>query len=492
MAPETSSGTPQRWSVAQIHALAPDLASQKAGIKLAAPGPWSESGASPAANLLWGDCKGSGAKPYQVTVELSAPAFACSCPSRKFPCKHALGLLLLWSAGTVPDAQALPQRVQEWLKGRDERAQKTEARKSAQAQKAAEAAEEPEAARKAASAAEKRTAQRAGRIDAGFDELELWLADQVRGGLTGLRGAGYQPLDGLARRLVDAQAPGAAARVKDLAPALSTPEWSDHTLRAFAQLNLLARGWRHRAQLPGPLAATVSRRVGLAPSTEELAAAGERVADRWLVLGLRDDTPDKLVERRVWLRGEGTGRTALLLAFAPHGQNPGLPMPVGSAFDACLAFAPEAVPLRAVVLEQGELRSCAPGVSGLPGSPASTGGTLEDAAAAFAAAVAADPWTTTVPALLEAAVAVRREAGERREWHLLDAKGSLSAPLIRPGAGESAMALGTARQDPDIPRLAYALLAAGEGRPAPVFGIYSLSGFAPVTVWSADGPVSLS
>jgi hypothetical protein len=385
----------------------------------------------------------------------------------------------------VPDTKVLPQRVEEWLSGRTERAQKTQARKAAQAEKAAQVAEDPAAARKAASAAEKRTAQRAGRIDAGFDELELWLADQVRSGLTGLRGAGYKPLDGLARRLVDAQAPGVAGRVKDLAPALSAEGWPDHTLRGFAQLNLLARGWRHRAQLPGPLAATVARRIGLAPTAEEIAASGEQVADRWLVLGLRDDTPGKLVERRVWLRGEKSGRIALLLAFAPQGQSPGLALPVGSSLEARLAFAPDAVPLRAIVLEQGELQPSS------AAAPVPNGETLEAAAAAFAGAVAADPWTTAVPALLEAAVPVLERTGERQEWRVLDAKGSLSVPLIRAGSGETAQALGTARRDPDIPRSAYALLAAGGAHPVPVFGIYSLSGFAPVTVWSVDGPVSL-
>lgn len=471
--------------MAQIHALAPDPASQKAGTKLATPGPWSEMGTSPGASLLWGDCKGSGSKPYQVTVELSAPAFACSCPSRKFPCKHALGLLLLWSAGTVADTPALPTRVEEWISGRKDRAQKAEARKAAVAEKAAEAADDPEVARKAALAAEKRTAQRAGRIDAGFDELELWLTDQLRGGLAGLRGSGYRPLDGLARRLVDAQAPGAAARVRDLAPALSATDWPDHTLRGFAQLNLLVQGWRQRAELPAPLAATVRRRVGLAPSTEEIAAIGEQVSDRWLVLGLRDDTPDKLVERRVWLRGETSGRIALLLAFAPQGQSPGLALPVGSSLEARLAFAPEAVPLRAIVLDQGELKPTP------SAAPAPVGASLAEAAVAYAQAVAADPWTTTVPALIAAAVPVLEQVGDRREWRVCDAESGQSVPLIRPSAGENAMALGTAGKDPDIPRSAYALLAAGGARPAPVFGIYSLSGFAPVTLWSEEGPVSL-
>ena len=250
-------------------------------------------------------------------------------------------------------------------------------------------------------------------------------------------------------------------------------------------MNLLAQGWRHRAQLPAPLAATVRRRVGLAPSTEEIAATGEQVRDRWLVLGLRDDTPDKLIERRVWLRGESTGRAAVLLAFAPQGQSPGLALPVGSSFDARLVFAPEAAPLRAIVLEQGELRPSS------HAEPAPSGETLEDAAAALARALAADPWTVAVPALLDAVVPVLRQAGDREVWHVLDPKGALSVPLIRPGAGESAMALGTACQDPEIPRSAYALLAAGGGRPTPVFGIYSRSGFAPVTTWSVEGPVSL-
>lgn len=484
MAQETSSSPPQRWSVAQIQALAPDPASQKAGTKLAAPGPWSETGVSPDSHLLWGDCKGSGSKPYQVTVELSAPAFACSCPSRKFPCKHALGLLLLWSAGSVAEAPALPPRVEEWLSGRVERARKTQARKTAQAEKAADLAADPQAAAKTAAAAAKRAAQRAGRIEAGLDELELWLADQMRAGLAGLRGCGYQPLDGLARRLVDAQAPGVAARVRDLAPALSAPDWPDLTLRSFAQLHLLAQGWRHRAQLPAPLAGTVARRVGPAPTTEEIAATGEQAKDRWLVLGMRDDMPDKLVERRVWLRGESTGRLALLLAFAPPGQSPGLALPVGSSLEARIAFAPEAAALRAIVLEQGELR---------PSSAASipVGVTLQDAAAALAEAVAADPWTAAVPVLIDSAVPLRREPGAQSGWELLDTKAGLRVPLIRAAAGQNAMVLGTAQQDSNIPRAAYELLAACGGRPAPVFGVYSRSGFAPVTVWGPEGAVSL-
>ncbi len=44
-----------------------------------------------------GLCQGSGRQPYQARVDLAEPAFKCSCPSRKFPCKHGLALLLLFA-----------------------------------------------------------------------------------------------------------------------------------------------------------------------------------------------------------------------------------------------------------------------------------------------------------------------------------------------------------------------------------------------------------
>ncbi|MDQ0932091.1 hypothetical protein QFZ49_002021 [Streptomyces turgidiscabies] len=99
-----------RWTADQVLALAPDVSSRKAGSKLGLAGPWSEAGSSDE-GTVWGLCKGSGSKPYQTVVDIAdatGPAYKCSCPSRKFPCKHALGLLLLWAAedGAVPRGEA--------------------------------------------------------------------------------------------------------------------------------------------------------------------------------------------------------------------------------------------------------------------------------------------------------------------------------------------------------------------------------------------------
>lgn len=472
----------QRWSADRVHALAPDTASQRAGAKLASPAPWSGCGAQRATGLLWGDCKGSGAKPYQVTVELSAdqgaPGYACSCPSRKFPCKHALGLMLLWSAGGVPEAEEPPQRVQDWLDARRGRAERSEARKAAAAQRADGQGDDADSAvaRKAAEAAERRAAQRIQRIDAGLDDLELWLCDQVRSGLTGLRAAGYRPIDDLARRLIDAQAGAVATRVRDLTHCLNSPEdWPERTLAEFSLLHLLIQGWRNRDALPAPLAATVRRRIGLTMTAAEIADVGERASGRWLVLGGRDLAADKLVERRVWLQRETDGRIAMLLAFAPPGQALGIALPAGAVVEAELAFAPDAVPLRAVLVEHNVLNQEAES-----GGAGPQGGTLDEAAAGFAAALAADPWTTAVPVVLDSAVPL---VGAKPEaWQIIDAKGGGRVPLLAHTEGV----------DPTrAEQLCQTLLACGGAHPAPLFGLYRPTGLTPITIWNNGQAASL-
>src|SRR3954454_6582888 len=93
------------WTTGTVEGLAPDTASVTAARRLARPAPWSELGHDQ--RSLWGLCKGSGAKPYQVQVDLQeGPAYKCSCPSRKFPCKHALALLLLLATGHVAEGTA--------------------------------------------------------------------------------------------------------------------------------------------------------------------------------------------------------------------------------------------------------------------------------------------------------------------------------------------------------------------------------------------------
>src|SRR5262245_48655891 len=118
-----------QWSVDHVLGLAPDEGSAKAGQGLARASKWKELGQSD--QPLWGAIQGSGKDPYRVRVDLSEPAFKCSCPSRKFPCKHGIGLLLI----LAEQPQAIPQRtppdwVAEWLAQRTKRQETKAARAS--------------------------------------------------------------------------------------------------------------------------------------------------------------------------------------------------------------------------------------------------------------------------------------------------------------------------------------------------------------------------
>src|SRR5262245_5484426 len=103
----------------QVRTLAPDASAARSGEALGTPKRWTDAGRSKGA--AWGLCQGSGSTPDQVAVDLAGPAYKCSCPSRKIPCKHALGLLFLIADGGAPTVTP-PDWAQSWLDGRASRA----------------------------------------------------------------------------------------------------------------------------------------------------------------------------------------------------------------------------------------------------------------------------------------------------------------------------------------------------------------------------------
>ncbi|GGL75504.1 hypothetical protein GCM10010129_18980 [Streptomyces fumigatiscleroticus] len=434
-----------RWTADQVLALAPDAASRKAGSKLGAAGPWSEAGSSDE-GTVWGLCKGSGSKPYQTVVDIadaSGPAYKCSCPSRKFPCKHALGLLLLWSSGdgAVPRGQA-PDWAEQWAAGRRRRA---EGKRTGTAAGSPSGSGDPEAARR-------RAERRAERITAGATELEQRLTDLLRGGLAGAEQAGYGLWEEAAARMVDAQASGLAARVRELgALPGSGPGWPVRLLEECALLHLLDQGWLHRAGLPDGLAATVRSRVGLPASAD-----GPPIRDRWLVLAQYDTADTRLTTRRIWLYGADSDRTALLLSYGAAGRAPELALPVGLALDAEVSSYPGAGQHRAVLGER-----FAPPAQAAIRPP---GVTTSQAAARYGEALRDDPWLESVPVTLDRVVPVP----DGDSWQLADADTDSALPLTP-----------AARARPGLWRL----VALSGGSPVKVFGECGHRGFTPLAAW---------
>lgn len=373
------------WTVEQIAAAAPDSSSMAAARKLASPGPWSETGANEV--LVWGRCQGSGRTPYQVSVDLAGPAYRCSCPSRKIPCKHVLALLLLWAegGGVVGEAAATADFAQEWA---DERADRAARRAERAARSADEAAPEDPA------AAERRREARLALMSGGVDDLSLWLEDLVRGGLAAAR---RQPLgwwSATAARLVDAQLPGLADQVRRIGSEVNQGEgWVEPLLVDVGLLWAAAQAWRRSESLDTDAAGDLRALLGWAVPTEQV-KAGDRVEDTWAVLGVHRSESGRLAEQRTWLRGERTGHVVQVLDFAGGGQALPVARLVGVRLAGEIARYPGAGVRRALFTDEPEVVG---ELSALP-----TGGDLADAVAARADVLACNPWTARVPALLSA------------------------------------------------------------------------------------------
>lgn len=420
------------WTEEQVSALAPDASSLTAARKLA--GRWHGTGQSDTA--LWGRCQGSGAKPYQTIVDLAGPAYKCSCPSRKFPCKHALSLLLAWSGGAVAEAGAIADFAAEWIGARAVRAA------------------EPATDRRARSADPATMEQRRVRVTAGLAELDIWLGDQVRTGLA-QSDRSFRAFEAIAARMVDAQAPGVAAALRQLPTTVVTrADWPDVVLAEYARLHLLIAAHHRLDELSPGLRASVRTHIGY-PSSAEAVRAEPAVRDQWQVLGIRTSEEERLHTRRTWLYGRRTRRWALLLehSFGAPSFSAEVPLP-GMMAEADLHYYPSGAPLRAL---WGERRSPAEPCTALPVTDATIAAALAD----HAEALAGDPWLRLRPALLTDVVPVWTENG----WYIAESDGT-------------ALPVAAAEQP-------WRLLGISGGHPVTLTAEWGVAGLVPISVFIA-------
>ena len=371
----------------QILALAPDPASAKAGSAQSSQAKWSCLGGH--AQALWGLCQGSGKDPYKAQIELAGPAFKCTCPSRKFPCKHGLGLYLLYArdAAAFADTEE-PAWVSDWLQSREQRHEK-KAAKLAEAQTPADIAAKEQT-------QQKRQDKRQGNVDSGLAVLDTWLADLGRDGLAGLRSKPAKDWEAMAARLVDTQAAGLAARLRRAGMAIyasSGAAWEVPVARELAQLALLSQAYRRLASLPAFLQHDVKSAIGWVINQDEvLAEAGQ--SDHWLVCGNHTQDDERISRRASYLRGRDSGRWAMLLQFSAGAQPLPPPLLPGTCHQGTLHFYPGAVPLRVVF---GADMHMTPASAPPAAAPSDFGALLS----AYAQALAANPFIEHFPMQLE-------------------------------------------------------------------------------------------
>lgn len=382
----------------QVAEMAPDANSAAAGKKLMTPRHWQAVGQNE--DALWGLCQGSAV--YQVKVDWSNLGYHCSCPSRKFPCKHVLGLLMLCAGSPEAAPRAAPPEwAEQWLARRRVREQK----------KAEPRAEEDKPVDE--KGRQRRAQQRQDRVGQGLERLTVWLGDLVRNGLAGLESQSSSFWEEPAKRLVDAQAAGLAARVSNLATFVGgSRDWPARLLAELGRIKLLVHAYERIDQLPPGLAQDVRQMIGWNTSQAELEEAGESVSDTWVVIGQYVDEQQRLRTQRTWIVGRDTARTALVLQFSAGGQPFAESIVPGCQQEGTLLFYPGAVRLRAKFVQR---EATARAIDRrLPATA-----TIDEFLDVFSEQVARQPWSTMLGHVLhDVTITLHNDA-----WYVRDQSG---------------------------------------------------------------------
>lgn len=432
------------WTTEHVSALSPDSGSLKNGRALAVASKWQMLGQ--ADGILWGEIKGSGSTPYQTCIEQATPSFKCSCPSRKFPCKHGLGLALIFT--TQPDAlkqTEYPAWVAEWVNKRQQRVEK-------QTQKASDAPVDEATLKKREQAQEKRQAARNDKVSTGVSELQTWLYDQVRQGLS-QSVMDHRPWEKMAARMIDAQAPALAQRLQRCSEArFSGGAWQEKLLREVSRLHLLLEAYARKESLSSELQADIAAHIGETTKQAELLTQ-DGITDDWLVLGQSLEEREAMRTQRTWLYGVQHQRYALLLDFAIANQAMTLRPPLGSCFNAELVFYASTWAVRALVKKDNGAVAVTPEISSfIP---------IESALFAFQSQLAQSPWLSSYPWALSEVIPVR----QNEQWLLVD--NALTALPLRINETQG-----------------WHLLAVSGGQPVNIFGEWDGETLLPLAVFS--------
>jgi hypothetical protein len=345
------------FSKQQVEQLAPDASSLKAGKDLANLAKWVTLGISDRA--LWGEVQGSGKNPYQTQVDGNSTAFKCSCPSRKFPCKHGLGLLFLFAenAANLKQTNDEPAWVKEWIDKRQEKAEKAPSREGGTGYSVSEQKNEDSDEKKAKLKA-KTQDDRLANAQAGAAELELWLKDLVRNGFLAIPEKGAAYFDKTAARMVDTKASGLGNFVKGFNRInyYNGTTWQSDALEQAAKTFLTLEGFKNLEKLTPSVGSDIKSLVGWSAKQKELLEdeTAEFLTDEWLTLARITEREDDLTIQRHYLLGLQSHRFAMILDFAYKNlAMPTLLMPA-TATKATLVFQPSnALLRRAFIKNQG-------------------------------------------------------------------------------------------------------------------------------------------
>jgi len=369
-----------QYTSEQVLSLSPNTGNSSRGKKLANTAKWPSLGANEQG--IWGLCQGSGSNPYKAAIDFNGPAFKCSCPSREFPCKHGIGLFLLYvneiDAFTELD---MPAWVEEWLSKRTDK--KTTKRKLEKTEIDEEKAEESK---------QKRLQKRFSNMEGGLITLQSWIEDLIKQGFGSLDISDNRFWQDKAKDLVNSQCPGIGNRLADIPKILRNENWVENLFSELAEINALIQAYKNKDLLPEQLREDVFNQLGFNTSKEHVLKQN-KVIDDWFVLHTSTRINDNLSERRVWLYGLKTKKYALLLDFSFAGKLFEYNLPSGQVINCELVFYPSAYPLRVLIASDIKNKKLKHKLKGLL--------SFQEALDKLAEAKSSMPFIKEVPCILE-------------------------------------------------------------------------------------------
>lgn len=349
-----------------VEDLAPDQSSLGAAKKLLNAANWPMLGQSEAHHSIWGQCKGSGANPYLTMADVVDHGYKCTCPSRKFPCKHVLALLWMYSQHPAQFVVSEPTEwVHEWLSRRrrpTSETSKAAATPTASKNILATAPIDADAPELDAQAVQRKLAQQQQRAEQtmvqtqqllidGLQELDLWIQDQIRTGILALNKELRERTRRIASRMVDAKASALASRIDELSSLVrdvATDQQPPLIMQELGCWFLLSKAFQlNPKDLDAKRALTGAEPRASLPTDTPADAANLR-SGRWLCIGEQlSNRRDGLISHSTYLwpldaqQAPDLQSAALLQDFYPAstGKRQGS-MRAGTVIDAAIQFYP--------------------------------------------------------------------------------------------------------------------------------------------------------
>lgn len=175
-----------------IRSAAPNPAAVSNAKKICSLGEFSNLRKTADETLIFGECRGSGKNPYNTSADFSeeTPVFRCSCPSRQFPCKHSLALMIEWLSGKNFETSDIPEDIAQKREKAAKRAERSTVQTTSPKQNK--------------SAAEKKLRKQL----EGLDLAESFVKDMLGRGVYSVSSAAADQYRALAKQLGDYWLPG--------------------------------------------------------------------------------------------------------------------------------------------------------------------------------------------------------------------------------------------------------------------------------------------